>query len=175
VVLLALFLVAVSRPTVINAIIFVMFLVLSMIDHANEYAMFKLTIFVNTFAICTIYTFDVFIQRDFSTIRTWVLYIIGVQYRKENIMSDFLKLKYLPYVILQIFLVLCVYVLQSEKYQYFKSQYMDIEMQKQMMIANQMEQWNKASSERNPLSGKGKSSASGSRAGGGSQGDKSVK
>ena len=99
-VLLALFLVAVSRPTIINAIIFVMFLILSLVDHNHEFQLFKLTIFVNTFLICTVYTFDVFIQRDFSTIRTWVLYIIGVQYRKENIMSDFLKLKYLPYVIL---------------------------------------------------------------------------
>jgi hypothetical protein len=77
-VLLALFLVAVSRPTVLNALIFVMFLILSMVDHNSEYQLFKLTTFVNTFAIGTIYTFDVFIQRDFSTIRTWVLYIIGV-------------------------------------------------------------------------------------------------
>jgi hypothetical protein len=77
-VLLALFLVAVSRPTVINALIFVMFLILSMVDHNSEYKLFKLTTFVNTFAICVIYIFDVFIQRDFSTIRTWVLYIIGV-------------------------------------------------------------------------------------------------
>jgi hypothetical protein len=38
----------------------------------------RLTILINTLAICLIYTFDVFIQRDFSTIRTWVLHIIGV-------------------------------------------------------------------------------------------------
>ena len=174
-VLLALFLVAVSRPTVLNALIFVMFLILSMVDHNSEYQLFKLTTFVNTFAIGTIYTFDVFIQRDFSTIRTWVLYIIGVQYRKENIMSDFVKLKYLPYVFLQIFLVLCAYILKSEKYLYFKSSYMDIETQKQMELAHEVEQQNKANSVNHPLSGKAKSRSSGSRAGSGSQMAKSVK
>lgn len=84
VVLLALFLVSVSRPTIINAVIFIMFLILSMVSHNSELLFSKLTILVNTLAISTIYLFDVFIQRDFSTIRTWVLYIIGVQYRKEN-------------------------------------------------------------------------------------------
>jgi len=141
IVLLALFIVAVSRPTVINALIFVMFLILSMVDHNSEYKLFKLTTFVNSFVICVIYIFDVFIQRDFSTIRTWVLYIIGVQYRKENIMSDFLKLKYLPYVILQICLVLCAYILQSDKYQHFKSEYMDVETQKQEALKREDERW----------------------------------
>ena len=78
IVLLALFLVSVSRPTIINAVIFIMFLILNMVDHNNEYNYFRFTLLANTIAICVIYLFDVFIQRDFSTIRTWVLYIIGV-------------------------------------------------------------------------------------------------
>jgi hypothetical protein len=138
-VLLALFLVSVSRPTVINAIIFIMLLILSMVDHNYELSYFRLTLFINSLAIITIFVFDVFIQRDLSTIRTWVLYIIGVQYRRENNNADFLKIKYLPYVLLQIVLVLCVYVFQSDKYKYFKMQYMDIETQKRAMIATHMD------------------------------------
>ena len=126
-VLLALFLVSVSRPTLINVVLFIMFLILSMVNHQNEYSYLRMTLFINTLAIMILYTFDVFIQRDFSTIRTWVLFIIGVQYQSENDMNSLVKLKYLPYIILQIILVLTSYVFQSEKYRYFKSQYMDIE------------------------------------------------
>jgi hypothetical protein len=121
VVLLTLFLVSVYRPTLINVILFIMFLVLSMVSHQNEYKYLRLTLLINSFAICIIYTFDVFIQRDFSTIRTWVLHIIGVQYRRENVKHHLIKLKYLPYIILQIILVLSDYVFQSDKYKYFKS------------------------------------------------------
>jgi len=92
-----------------------------------------------------IYTFDVFIQRDFSTIRTWVLHIIGVQYRSENLKSHIVKLKYLPYILLHIVLVLSTYVFQSDKYNHFKSQYMDIETQKHEMIAKQMTRRHQAS------------------------------
>ena len=99
-VLLALFLVSVSRPTIINAVLFIMFLVLIMVPLHHEKGYLKLTIFVNSLAICIIYTLDVFIQRDYSAIRTWVLYIIGVQYRTENVQSHVVKLKFLPYVIL---------------------------------------------------------------------------
>lgn len=133
-VLLALFLVSVSRPTIINAVLFIMFLVLIMVPLHHEKGYLKLTIFVNSLAICIIYTLDVFIQRDYSAIRTWVLYIIGVQYRTENVQSHVIKLKFLPYVVLQVILVLSIYVYESAKYRQFKSQYMDIETQKQMMI-----------------------------------------
>ena len=121
VVLLALFLVSVYRPTLINVILFIMFLILSMVNIQNEYRYLRLTIWINSIAICVIYTFDVFIQRDFSTIRTWVLHIIGVQYKNENFKANVIKLKYLPYIILQIVLVLSTYVFQSDKYKYFKS------------------------------------------------------
>jgi len=133
-VLLTLFLVAVSRPTLINVILFIMFLILSMVNHQNEYSYLRLTMLINTIAIMTIYLFDVFIQRDFSTIRTWVLHLIGVQYRSENIKFHVIKLKYLPYIALQIILCLSVYVFQSERYEHFKAQYTDIETQKQLMI-----------------------------------------
>ena len=115
-VLLALFLVSVSRPTIINAVLFIMFLVLIMVPLHHEKGYLRLTIFVNSFVICIIYTLDVFIQRDYSAIRTWVLYIIGVQYRTENVQSHVIKLKYLPYVILQVILVLSIYVYESAKY-----------------------------------------------------------
>lgn len=77
-VLLALFVVSVYRTTLINVALFIMFLILSMVNHQKEYRYFRFTLLVNSVAICIIYTFDVFIQRDFSTIRIWVLYIIGV-------------------------------------------------------------------------------------------------
>jgi hypothetical protein len=77
-VLLALFLVSVSRPTVINVLLFIMFLILSMVNHHNEYRYLRLTLLINSLAIGVLYLFDVFIQRDFSAIRTWVLYLIGV-------------------------------------------------------------------------------------------------
>lgn len=60
-VLLALFLVSVYRPTLINVILFIMFLILSMVNIQNEYRFLRLTILINTLAICVIYTFDVFI------------------------------------------------------------------------------------------------------------------
>jgi hypothetical protein len=60
-VLLALFLVSVSRPTIINAALFVMFLVLIMVPLHTEKGYLRMTIFVNAFGICLIYTFDVFI------------------------------------------------------------------------------------------------------------------
>jgi len=146
-VLLALFLVSVSRPTIINAVLFIMFLILIMVPLHHEKGYLKLTIFVNSLAICIIYTLDVFIQRDYSAIRTWVLYIIGVQYRTENVQSHVIKLKFLPYVILQIILVLSIYVYESIKYKQFKSQYMDIETQKQMMIVKQLNKRHQALSE----------------------------
>ena len=93
VVLLALFLVSVSRPTLINVVLFVMFLTLSMVNHQNEYRYLRITLFLNSMVIIVMYTFDVFIQRDFSTIRTWVLYIIGVQYRSENVKSHIIKMR----------------------------------------------------------------------------------
>jgi len=133
-VLLTLFLVAVSRPTLINVILFIMFLILSMVNHQNEYSYLRLTMLINTIAIMTIFLFDVFIQRDFSTIRAWVLHLIGVQYRSENVKFHVIKLKYLPYIALQIILCLSVYVFQSERYEHFKAQYTDIETQKQLMI-----------------------------------------
>jgi len=77
-VLLALFLVSVSRPTLLNALLFIMFLILSMVNHQNEYRYLRLTLLINSLAIGIIFTFDTFIQRDFSSIRTWVLHIIGV-------------------------------------------------------------------------------------------------
>ena len=61
VVLLALFLVSVYRPTLINVILFIMFLILSMVNIQNEYRYLRLTIWINSIAICIIYTFDVFI------------------------------------------------------------------------------------------------------------------
>jgi hypothetical protein len=79
-------------------------------------------------------------------------------------MSDFLKLKYLPYVILQICLVLCAYILKSDKYQHFKSEYMDVETQKQEALKREDERWQKAN--RSALSGKGGSKAGGSISGG---------
>ena len=144
-VLLALFLVSVSRPTVINMLLFIMFLILSMVNHHNEYRYLKLTLVINSLAIGIIYLFDVFIQRDFSAIRTWVLYLIGVQYRSENVSHHIVKIKYLPYICLQMVLCLSVYVFQSDKYQYFKSQYMDIESQKKMMLVKQMTKRHQAS------------------------------
>jgi hypothetical protein len=77
-VLLTLFLVSVSRPTLINVVLFIMFLVLSMVSHQHEFSYLRFTLFINTCAIILIYTFDVFIQRDYSATRSWVLYIIGV-------------------------------------------------------------------------------------------------
>ena len=126
-VLLALFLVSVSRPTLINALLFIMFLILSMVNHQNEYRHLRLTLVINSLAISIIFTFDTFIQRDYSSIRTWVLHIIGVQYRSENINSHLVKLKYLPYIILQVILCLSSYIFQSDKYKQFKQQYMDID------------------------------------------------
>lgn len=82
---------------------------------------------INSLAIGTIFTFDTFIQRDYSTIRTWVLHFIGVQYRSENNYHHLVKLKYVPYICLQVILCLSSYVFQSDKYQQFKRQYMDIE------------------------------------------------
>ena len=109
-VLLFLFLVSVSRPTLINVILFIMFLILSMVHHQNEYRYLRLTLFLNSSAIVILYTFDVFIQRDFSTVRTWALIVIGVQYRRENVPSHLVKLKYIPYIILQVILVLSAYI-----------------------------------------------------------------
>jgi hypothetical protein len=86
-----------------------------------------MTLFINTMGIILIYSFDVFIQRDYSVIKTWVLYIIGVQYRSENIQRHMVKIKYVPYIILEVILVLSVYVFRSQKYETFKKQYMDIE------------------------------------------------
>jgi hypothetical protein len=54
------------------------------------------------------------------------------------VQSHLIKLKYLPYVILQIIMVLSVYVYESEKYSQFKDEYMDIETQKQNMIVKRM-------------------------------------
>lgn len=116
-VLLALFLVSVSRPTLLNALLFIMFLILSMVNHQNEYRYLRLTLVLNSMAISILFTFDTFIQRDFSTIRTWVLHMIGVQYRYENVAGHLVKLKYLPYIGLQAILCLSSYVFQSDKYQ----------------------------------------------------------
>jgi len=99
-VLLALFFISVQRPTLLNALLFVMFLVLSMTTHQNEFRYLRLTLVINSLAIGVIFTLDTFIQRDYSTIRTWVLTIIGVQYRKENMVSHIVKLKYVPYIVL---------------------------------------------------------------------------
>ena len=129
-VLLALFLVSVLRPTALNALLFVMFLVLSMVNHQNEYRYLRLTLLINSLAIATLFTLDTFIQRDYSAIRTWVLHIIGVQYRSENLSHDLVKLKYLPHICLQVVLCLSSYVFQSDKYRQFTKQYMDIDGQK---------------------------------------------
>jgi hypothetical protein len=48
------------------------------------------------------------------------------------------KLKYLPYIVLQCILCLSSYVLESEKYNQFKKQYMDIDTQKKMDLVKQM-------------------------------------
>jgi energy-coupling factor transporter transmembrane protein EcfT len=144
-VLLALFLVSVSRPTVLNALLFIMFLILSMVNHQNEYRYLRLTLFINSLTICIIFTFDTFIQRDFSSIRTWVLHLIGVQYRSENVSHDLVKLKYLPYICLQVILCLSSYVFQSDRYKLFKKQYMDIDSQKKSLLVKQMTMRQKAS------------------------------
>ena len=116
-----------------------------MVNHHNEYRYLRLTLLINSLAIGVLYLFDVFIQRDFSAIRTWVLYLIGVQYRSENVSHHIVKLKYLPYICLQIILCLSVYVFQSDKYKYFKSQYLDIESQKKMQMVKQMNKRHQAS------------------------------
>jgi len=61
------------------------------------------------------------------------------------------KIKYVPYIILEVILVLSVYVFRSQKYETFKKQYMDIETQKQNMIVRHLTKRNKALSE-TPLS-----------------------
>ena len=156
-VLLVLFLVSVSRPTVLNVLLFVMFLILSMVTHQNEHRYLRLTLLINSCVISVIFLFDTFIQRDFSTIRPWVLAIIGVQYRRENIARDLVRLKYLPYIALQMILCLSSYVFQSDRYVQFKKQYMDIDSQKKNMLEQQkqirLKQSDKALSSRHSRQG----------------------
>ena len=60
-VLLALFIISVQRPTLLNALLFIMFLVLSMSTHQNEFRYMRLTLLINSLTIAIIFSFDTFI------------------------------------------------------------------------------------------------------------------
>lgn len=128
-VVLALFFVSVSRPTIVNFVLFIMFLVMLLIPYQHEKTYLRLTIILNSIAILLIYLVDVLNERDYAAYRVWTLYAIGVQYRSENELSGHLiKLKFLPYLILQVVLVLSLYVISSEKYERFTQYYTDLEV-----------------------------------------------
>ena len=86
-VLLALFLVSVSRPTVVNFLLFIMFLVLLLIPYQHERTYTRLAIGLNSLIILLIYSIDVVNERDYASYRVWTLYAIGVQYKSENIQA----------------------------------------------------------------------------------------
>jgi hypothetical protein len=77
-VLLALFLVAVSRPTIVNFLLFIMFLVMLLITPQYERTYLRFTIALVCVIIVLVYTIDVINERDYSSYRVWTLYAIGV-------------------------------------------------------------------------------------------------
>lgn len=78
VVLLALFLVAVWRPTIVNFLLFIMFLVMLLISRQHERLYLRLTIALNSVIIVLIYVIDVINERDYASYAVWTLYTIGV-------------------------------------------------------------------------------------------------
>ena len=119
--ILFLYVVSVSNPTLINFILFILFLAISISKESTSRFLWSITVVYTTAVLLLLYSYDVFFAQT-SPDNVEILYIVGVTEPLEEGQSYLSK--YAVYLILVLVLVLNHYIIYSERYEKIMKHYM---------------------------------------------------
>ena len=123
--LFALFVVsATTGATIINAILFTLFLLLATISYQQVQRYWKVTIIVNASIIISMYAIDVLTKFDLVTPE--ILNIVGIN-QNRVVSGLFIFGKYTPYLTLLLVLAVTYHIMNSERYESFLTTYQSLE------------------------------------------------
>mmetsp|Transcript_29080 Transcript_29080/g.28055 ORF Transcript_29080/g.28055 Transcript_29080/m.28055 type:complete len:244 (+) Transcript_29080:341-1072(+) len=141
-----LYLVSVSNPTLINFILFLLFLAICISKESTARFLWSITVVYTTLILMVLYTYDVFFT-DNAGVNVQALYVIGVT---QPVTDGHTYLwKYSSYMILVLVLVLNHYIIYSTRYEAIMIHYMgrDREMEveekpnEEIILADGLSKW----------------------------------
>lgn len=108
--LIALFIVSASKANFFNAVLFILFLMLSMISYRHLLRFWKVPIIINALILIYMYGVDVFKPKGILSLDTPTLNLIGITLNEDGSVN---VSKYTPYLILQVVLIITYYIINS--------------------------------------------------------------
>jgi hypothetical protein len=112
--LLAVFSVSVSKATLFNLVLFILFLVISLAKYSLLKTLWQITVIFDSVIIISMYTYDVFFINGIEGVSPMMMELLGVITTEDN--SNYFG-KYFIYLMLMLVLVLNSYVISSEKFE----------------------------------------------------------
>lgn len=127
--LFVLFFVSVTTgATVINTILFSLFLILTTISYHNVQRFWRLTIIATATIITTLYAIQI-IKPNLNQLQQQILQVIGLYYEDQPKLSPFAIFGiYTPYMCLLFVLVITYHIIFSDKYEAFLNEFQNLEL-----------------------------------------------